>query len=142
VRSFLDPRPRGYVRWRSFLRSLVKRGLGGVQLVVSDADAGLKAAIAQTLDCPWQRYSVHFLRETLGHVRKDQQRMVAALLRPIFNADDSNAARELVSDALDRLRTYALRGPGSREFGLSLSRDQSRFRTLRQQFVSGAFMVR
>src|SRR5262245_6521814 len=90
--------------WRSFLRGLVKRGLRGVQLVVSDAHAGLKAAIAQTLDCPWQRCTVHFLRETLGHVRKDQQGMVAALLRPIFNADDREQARELVDGALERLR--------------------------------------
>jgi putative transposase len=90
--------------WRSFLRGLVKRGLTGVQLVVSDAHAGLKAAIAQTLDCPWQRCTVHFLRETLGHVRKDQQGMVAALLRPIFNADDRDGARALVDDALARLR--------------------------------------
>jgi transposase-like protein len=90
--------------WKSFLRGLVKRGLQGVQLVVSDAHAGLKAAIAQTLDCPWQRCSVHFLRETLGHVRKDQQGMVAALLRPIFNADTRDQARDLVDDALERLR--------------------------------------
>jgi putative transposase len=90
--------------WRSFLRGLVKRGLTGVQLVVSDAHAGLKAAIAQTLDCPWQRCTVHFLRETLGHVRKDQQGMVAALIRPIFNADDRDGARALVDDALARLR--------------------------------------
>jgi putative transposase len=90
--------------WRSFLRSLVDRGLTGVQLVVSDAHAGLKAAIGQILGCPWQRCTVHFLRETLGHVRKDQQGMVAALLRPIFNADDRDAARELVGDALERLR--------------------------------------
>lgn len=33
--------------WRSFLRSLVERGLSGVELVVSDAHAGLKKAIAQ-----------------------------------------------------------------------------------------------
>src|SRR5947199_7389076 len=90
--------------WRAFLRSLVERGLTGVQLVVSDAHAGLKKAIAQVLGCPWQRCSVHFLREALGHVRKDQQGMVAALLRPIFNADSGEQARELVSDALDRLR--------------------------------------
>jgi putative transposase len=90
--------------WRSFLRGLVKRGLTGVQLLVSDAHAGLKKAIGQMLACPWQRCTVHFLRETLGHVRKDQQGMVAALLRPIFNADDRDAARELVGDALDRLR--------------------------------------
>jgi putative transposase len=90
--------------WRSFLRSLVARGLTGVQLVVSDAHAGLKKAIAQVLGCPWQRCSVHFLREALGHVRKDQQGMVAALLRPIFNIDRAEQARELVSDALERLR--------------------------------------
>jgi putative transposase len=90
--------------WRSFLRSLVDRGLSGVQLVVSDAHAGLKKAIGQVLGCPWQRCSVHFLREALGHVRKDQQGMVAALLRPLFNADSGEQARELVGDALDRLR--------------------------------------
>jgi putative transposase len=55
--------------WRSFLRGLVERGLGGVQQVVSDAHAGLKKAIAQTLDCPWQPCTVHFLRETLGRSR-------------------------------------------------------------------------
>jgi putative transposase len=80
--------------WRSFLRSLVERGLTGVQLVVSDAHAGLKKAIGQVLGCPWQRCSVHFLREALGHVRKDQQGMVAALLRPIFNAETGELARE------------------------------------------------
>ena len=90
--------------WRSFLRGLVKRGLHGVQLVVSDAHAGLKPAIAQTLDCPWQRCTVHFLRETLGHVRNDPPGLVAALLRPIYTPDDRDIARELVGDALDRLR--------------------------------------
>src|SRR6266511_2767424 len=60
--------------WRSFLRSLVERGLSGVQLVVSDAHAGLKKAIAQVLGCPWQRCSVHFLREALGHARASSSR--------------------------------------------------------------------
>ena len=77
--------------WRSFLRGLVERGLTGVQLVVSDAHAGLKKAIAQVLGCPWQRCSVHFLREALGHARREQQPMLAALIRPIFNADDRRA---------------------------------------------------
>src|SRR5262249_28924936 len=89
--------------WRSFLRSLVERGLSGVQLVVSDAHAGLKKAIGQVLGCPWQRCSVHFLREALGHVRKEQQGMVAALLRAIFNAESDEQARELVGEALERL---------------------------------------
>ncbi len=90
--------------WRSFLRSLVERGLSGVQLVVSDAHAGLKKAIGQVLGCPWQRCTVHFLREALGHARREQQPMLAALLRPIFSADSSEQARELVGDALERLR--------------------------------------
>ena len=57
------------------------------------------------LGCPWQRCSVHFLREALGHARREQQPMLAALLRPIFNAETAATARELVGDALDRLRT-------------------------------------
>ncbi len=90
--------------WRAFLRDLVERGLTGVQLVVSDAHAGLKKAIAQLLGCPWQRCTVHFLREALGHARREQQPMLAALLRPIFNAETVEQARELLGEALDRLR--------------------------------------
>jgi transposase-like protein len=89
--------------WRSFLRGLVERGLSGVQLVVSDAHPGLKKAIAQVLACPWQRCTVHFLRELLGHVRRDQQGMLSALIRPIFQADNGEQARELVTTALERL---------------------------------------
>jgi transposase-like protein len=51
-------------------------------LVVSNAHAGLKKAIAQVLGCPWQRCSVHFLRDALGHAACKQQLMLAALLRP------------------------------------------------------------
>lgn len=79
--------------WRAFLRGLVERELVGVQPVVSDAHAGLKKAIAQVLGCPWQRCSVHFLREALGHARREQQPMLAALLRPTFNADSGEQAR-------------------------------------------------
>lgn len=90
--------------WRSFLRGLVARGLSGVQLVVSDAHAGLKKAIGQVLGCPWQRCTVHCLREALGHARREQQPMLAALIRPIFNADSTATARELFGEALERLR--------------------------------------
>jgi transposase-like protein len=44
--------------WREFLRSLRERGLEGVRLCISDAHAGLKAAIGQVLGCGWQRSSV------------------------------------------------------------------------------------
>jgi putative transposase len=86
--------------WRSFLHGLVERGLSGVQLVVSDAHAGLKKAIGRVLGCPC---SVHFLREALGHARREQQPMLAALIRPIFTADDGEQARAQVTAALERL---------------------------------------
>lgn len=89
--------------WREFLRGLVKRGLTGVQLVVSDAHEGLKNAIAQVLGCPWQRCTVHFLREALGHCPKDAQGMVAAAIRPIFNAADEDEARRLLGETVERL---------------------------------------
>jgi transposase-like protein len=85
--------------WREFLRSLVARGLTGVQLVVSDAHEGLKAAIRRVLSCPWQRCTVHFLRDCLGHARKDQHGLLAALIRPIFNADSLAQARERLAEA-------------------------------------------
>jgi len=55
------------------------------------------------LGCPWQRCSVHFLREALGHARREQQPMLAALLRPLFNAETGEAARALLGEALERL---------------------------------------
>src|SRR4051794_35830297 len=57
--------------WTEFLRGLVARGLVGVQLVISDAHAGLKTAIARVLGgAPWQRCTVHFLRDCLGQAAK------------------------------------------------------------------------
>ena len=89
--------------WREFLRSLVARGLTGVELVVSDAHEGLKNAIARSLSCPWQRCTVHFLRDCLGHARRDQHGLLAALIRPIFNADSHAQARDRLSEAVAHL---------------------------------------
>ena len=89
--------------WTEFLRGLVKRGLVGVQLAISDAHAGLKAAIAKVLGCAWQRCTVHFLRDCLGHARKDQHGLLGALIRPIFNADSLAQARDRLSEAVAHL---------------------------------------
>jgi transposase-like protein len=89
--------------WREFLRSLVRRGLAGVQLVVSDAHEGLKAAIAQVLSCPWQRCTVHFLRDALGHCPKDLQQLVGAAIRPIFRAGSLEDARRLLEETITHL---------------------------------------
>ena len=89
--------------WTDFLRGLVKRGLVGVQLAISDAHAGLKAAIAKVLGCAWQRCTVHFLRDCLGHARKDQHGLLGALIRPIFNADSQAQANDRLSEAVAHL---------------------------------------
>jgi putative transposase len=89
--------------WTAFLRGLVKRGLVGVQLAISDAHAGLKAAIAKILGCVWQRCTVHFLRDCLGHARRDQHGLLGALIRPIFNADSQAQARDRLSEAVAHL---------------------------------------
>jgi putative transposase len=89
--------------WTEFVRSLVARGLTGVRLVVSDAHEGLKQAIAKVLSCPWQRCTVHFLRDCLGHARRDQHGLLAALIRPIFQADSGDQARDRLSEAVAHL---------------------------------------
>jgi len=89
--------------WREFLRGLVARGLVGVQLAISDAHPGLKAALAQVLGAAWQRCTVHFLRDALGHARRDQHGVLGALIRPIFNASGLEQARDRLSEAVAAL---------------------------------------
>src|SRR3954453_7294415 len=93
--------------WRDFLRSLRARGLTGVRLCVSDCHQGLKNAIAQVLGTPWQRCTVHFLRNMLGHCAKSQQPMIAAAIRGIFAADDGKQARERLTEVVERLEPVA-----------------------------------
>jgi len=81
--------------WLDFLRSLVERGLKGVQLVISDAHEGLKAAISQALSgAAWQRCRVHFMRNVLAHVPKRDKALVAAAIRTIFAQPGRDAARQ------------------------------------------------
>jgi transposase-like protein len=91
------------VFWTEFLRSLVRRGLKGVKLVVSDAHEGLKAAIQKVLNgSTWQRCRVHTTRNLLARVPKAQQSRLAALLREAFtapNAEKAHAAWCAVADA-------------------------------------------
>jgi len=81
--------------WTAFLRSLRSRGLTGVQLVISDAHAGLRSAIeAVLIGSAWQRCRVHFLRNLLAQVPKGSAEMVAAAIRTIFAQPDAEHVRE------------------------------------------------
>ncbi len=93
--------------WREFLLALKRRGLHGVQLVISDAHEGLKAAIARVLACAWQRCTVHFVRDMDQHVRRDQRGLIGAALREIFNAEDHAQAKERATHVLARLQSIS-----------------------------------
>jgi len=91
--------------WTSFLRSLTRRGLRGVKLVISDAHLGIKAAVAKVLKSTWQRCRVHFLRTALAHAGKGQRQMVLALINTVFAQDTHEAAVEQWRVVADQLRT-------------------------------------
>ena len=89
--------------WTDFLRQLTRRGLRGVQLVISDAHEGLKAAAAKVLGTTWQRCRVHFMRNALAHAPKKQQAAVATLIRTAFaqeSAAEAHAQWRRVADQL------------------------------------------
>jgi putative transposase len=90
--------------WTSFLRSLMRRGLRGVKLVISDAHVGIKAAVAKVLKSTWQRCRVHFLRNALAHPGKGQRQMVLALINTVFAQDTQEAAITQWRAVADQLR--------------------------------------
>ncbi len=90
--------------WSAFLKGLLKRGLRGVKLVISDAHEGLKHAIGKVLGATWQRCRVHWMRNALAHVPKGQHSMVAAALRQAFLQADQDAARQAWRQLADQLR--------------------------------------
>ena len=73
--------------WTEFLRSLARRGLRGVKLVISDAHEGLKAAIAKVLHATWQRCRVHTMRNLLAHAGRQGRGVAAAFIATAFAQD-------------------------------------------------------
>jgi len=90
--------------WTAFLRSLVARGLSGVELVISDAHGGIKAAIAQVLaEATWQRCRTHFMANLASKVAKGNWPMIAALVRSIFEQPDRETTWAQLADVVDKL---------------------------------------
>ncbi|MGI4791256.1 MAG: IS256 family transposase [Janthinobacterium lividum] len=98
------------VHWRSFLQSLVSRGLGGVRLVISDAHEGLKAArLAVFGGVPWQRCQFHLQQNASAYVPKQEMKpQVAADIRAIFSAQDRAEADALLKRTVQK---YAATAP-------------------------------
>jgi transposase-like protein len=92
--------------WLAFLRSLVARGLSGVQLVISDCHEGLRQAIAAVLPgASWQRCRTHFMRNLLTKVPKASQSMVATLVRTIFEQPDAEQVWAQHARVVEQLET-------------------------------------
>lgn len=91
------------IHWRSFLDSLIRRGLKGVKLIVSDNHAGLKAARRATLpSVPWQRCQFHLQQNAQAYItRLDQRKPVAQRIRAIFNASEKTEAERLLKQAIE-----------------------------------------
>ena len=86
------------VHWRSFLQSLQERGLHGIELVISDAHCGLKAAKRAVFpSVPWQRCQFHLQQNAQSYIpKKSMKEQVAFDIRSVFNAPNQNEAERLV----------------------------------------------
>ncbi len=90
--------------WLASLRSLIACGLSGVQLVISDAHAGLVDAIGAVLPgAGWQRCRTHYARNLLSQVPKSAQPWVATLLRTVFEQPDTTAVQAQMLHVLNAL---------------------------------------
>ena len=91
--------------WTAFLRSLVKRGLRGVKLVISDAHEGIRKALGTVLSgASWQRCRVHFMRNLLATIPHSAREPVAAIVRTVFAQPDLATAMAQLHKVVDGLR--------------------------------------
>lgn len=95
--------------WREFLEGLRKRGLRGVELVITDDHSGLKNAVAQILpEAAWQRCYVHFLRNALDHLPRKADRDCLMELRWLY---DRRSLEEALRDLAVWLKKWQKRCP-------------------------------
>jgi len=99
------------VHWRAFLERLKSRGLGGMQLIISDDHAGLKAArLAVFGSIPWQRCQFHLQQNAQAYVpRKEMQAEVTEDIRTIFQAPDRATAEAYLTKTVQKYEKSASR---------------------------------
>lgn len=99
------------VHWRDFLEKLCSRNMHGIELIISDAHSGLKAArkaVFPSVD--WQRCQFHLQQNAQAYVpQKSMKSPVAAKLRAIFNAENLAEAERLTTLAVDYYKQSAPR---------------------------------
>jgi transposase-like protein len=96
--------------WSGFLRSLKKRGLQGVRLIVSDKCLGLVESIGECFaEARWQRCAVHFYRNVFSVVPRGKMKEVAAMLKAIHAQEDLDEARKKAAAVATKLEALKLR---------------------------------
>ena len=97
------------VHWRSFFESLVKRGLHGIELIISDAHSGLKAARKSVFpSVPWQRCQFHLQQNAQGYVPKQSmKKAVANDIKAMFTAPNLDEAQRLLQLTTEKYREKA-----------------------------------
>jgi putative transposase len=91
--------------YQELFRSLKRRGLSGVRLVVSDDHEGLKAAIARHFQgASHQRCQVHYARNLLGMVGHARRKELGTDLRAIFAAPERKQALAIAASVADKWR--------------------------------------
>ena len=92
--------------WKDFLVQLRKRGLHGVECVVSDDHDGLRKAIREVLnEAAWQRCYVHFLRNALDHIPRKADDDCLQELRWLYDRRNIDEARADLAAWLARWQT-------------------------------------
>jgi len=95
--------------WSGFLRHLKKRGLKGVELVISDACIGLAGSIGDFYpEAKWQRCIVHFYRNVFSVVPRSRVKKVAMMLKAIHASEDREAANEKAQSVIKKLKKQKL----------------------------------
>lgn len=98
------------VHWRTFLDSLIERGMRGVAFVVSDDHAGLRAARRAVLPgATWQRCQFHLAQNAIHHAPSLAiRKQIGGELRSVWNARDPETAEAELRRLVD---SYAEKAP-------------------------------
>ena len=92
--------------WRDFLLGLKGRGLHGVEFVVADDHAGLRAALREVLaEAAYQRCYVHFLRNALDYVPRKVDDDCLMELRWFYDRRDLAEVRRDIAQWLAKWQT-------------------------------------
>ncbi|WP_404461420.1 IS256 family transposase [Sutcliffiella horikoshii] len=95
--------------WSNFFDHLKSRGIQSPKMVISDAHAGLVAAIKESfLGTSWQRCCVHFLRNIMDSFPKKNSSEAKTELKEIFRTSNIKLSRELKRDFIDKY--YEVKG--------------------------------